>query len=57
MIAPLVVTVVAWVVILATAYYPRGLFDFVVGVLSWGNRVSGNPFLLVTDEYPSFSME
>ena len=51
------VTLVAWFVILFTGRYPRGLFDFVVGVLAWGNRVSGYAFLLVTDQYPPFSLE
>jgi len=46
----------AWVVIIVTGRYPRGLFDFVVGVLRWGLRVSAYAFLLVTDEYPPFTL-
>lgn len=52
----LVAVILAWFVILYTARYPRGLFDFVVGVIRWGNRVNGYAFALVTDQYPPFSM-
>lgn len=55
-IAVLVVTIIAWFSILFTGRYPRELFDFVVGVMRWTNRVSGYAFLLVTDEYPPFRL-
>jgi hypothetical protein len=48
--------VVAWVAILATARYPKGIFDFVVGVVRWALRVQAYAFLLVTDRYPPFRM-
>ncbi len=48
--------VVAWFVIIFTGRYPRGLFDFVVGVGRWAVRVQAYAFLLVTDRYPPFSM-
>ena len=53
----LVVSVIAWFAILFTGRYPRGLFDYVVGVGRWGVRVQAYAFLLVTDRYPPFSLE
>jgi membrane protein YdbS with pleckstrin-like domain len=50
------VIVIAWFAILFTGGYPRGLFDFVVGVGRWALRVQAYAFLLVTDRYPPFSM-
>jgi hypothetical protein len=48
--------VIAWFVILFTGRYPRGLFDFVVGVARWWLRVQAYATLLVTDRYPPFSL-
>ncbi len=47
---------VAWFAIVLTGRYPRGLFDFVVGVGRWWLRVQAYAFLLVTDRYPPFSL-
>jgi hypothetical protein len=55
-IAAIVSVMIAWFAILFTGRYPRGLFDFVLGVGRWTNRVSGYAFLLVTDEYPPFRL-
>lgn len=55
-IAVMFATIVAWFAILATGQYPRGLFDFVVGVGRWGLRVNAYAVLLVTDRYPPFSL-
>jgi uncharacterized membrane protein len=55
-IAAVVVVIIAWFAILFTGRYPRGMFDFVVGVLRWSLRVGAYAFLLVTDRYPPFSL-
>lgn len=49
-------TVVAWFAILFTGRYPRGLYDFGVGVLRWNTRVEAY-LLLLHDEYPPFTLE
>ncbi|HTE21796.1 MAG TPA: DUF4389 domain-containing protein [Candidatus Limnocylindria bacterium] len=56
-IGALVATIIAWFAILFTGSYPKSLFDFVVGVGRWQLRVSSYAFLLVTDQYPPFSLK
>ncbi len=55
-IAAIVSIVIAWFAILFTGRYPRGLFDFVVGVFRWCLRIAAYAFLLTTDRYPPFSL-
>ena len=56
-IAAGVCIVIAWFAILFTGKYPRGIFDFVVGVYRWGLRVMSYAFMLITDKYPPFSAD
>ena len=51
-----IAVVFAWFAILFTGRYPRALFDYVVGVLRWSNRVNAYAFTLVTDQYPPFRL-
>jgi hypothetical protein len=55
-IGAFIAVVIAWFAILFTGRYPRGLFDFVEGVIRWHNRVLAYTFVLVTDEYPPFRL-
>jgi Domain of unknown function (DUF4389) len=55
-IAAVVVAIGAWFAILFSGRYPRGIFDYVAGVIRWHNRVVGCAFILVTDQYPPFRL-
>jgi Domain of unknown function (DUF4389) len=55
-IAAFVVVIVVWFAILFTGRYPRGMFDFVEGVIRWNIRVTGYALTLVTDQYPPFRL-
>jgi uncharacterized protein DUF4389 len=55
-IAAVVLVIVGWFAILFTGRYPRGIFDFLEGVIRWQNRVVGYALLLVTDHYPPFRL-
>jgi hypothetical protein len=49
--------IIAWFAILFTGKYPQGLFNYVEGLFRWGLRVNAYVSLLVTDEYPPFSLK
>jgi hypothetical protein len=55
-IAAFFVVVAAWFAILFTGRFPRGMFEFLVGVGRWTNRVIGYAHVMVTDRYPPFRL-
>jgi hypothetical protein len=55
-LAAIITVIIAWFAILFTGRYPRDLFNFVLGVFRWTNRVIAYAFILVTDEYPPFRL-
>ena len=55
-IAAAVCVIIAWFAILFTGRYPKGLFDFVLGVFRWSLRVEAYALLMLTDKYPPFAL-
>jgi hypothetical protein len=55
-LAAFLAVILAWFAILVSGTFPKGLFDFVVGVGRWWLRVNAYAFLLITDRYPPFSL-
>jgi hypothetical protein len=55
-IGALFVVIAAWFAILFTGRFPRGMFDYLVGVGRWYNRVVAYALVLATDQYPPFQL-
>ncbi len=55
-IAAFFVVIAAWFAILFTGHFPRGMFDFLVGVGRWTNRVIAYAHIMATDSYPPFHL-
>ncbi len=55
-IAAFFVVVIGWFAIIFVGRFPRGMFNFVVGVMRWWWRVQAYAFVLATDKYPPFSL-
>ena len=49
-------TLFAWISILFTGNFPEFCAEGIVGVMAYWNRVVGYALVLVTDEYPTFSL-
>ena len=49
-------TLFAWFSVLFTGNFPEFCAEGIVGVMAYWNRVTGYALLLVTDEYPTFSL-
>ena len=53
----LVYTFIAWIITWSTGDYPAWGLDVVLGTVKFWNRLYGYAVILVTDEYPSFSLK
>ncbi len=56
MIVGFLLIFVAWFAILFTGKFPRGMFDFVAGMMRWSLRVNAYTYFM-RDEYPPFSLK
>ncbi len=52
----LALTLIAWFTVVTKGYYPVDKAEEVIKVIAYRNRLYGYALLLVTDEYPSFSL-
>jgi len=51
-----VLTFFAWIITSATGNYPESIANFVLGTIEFWNRIYGYAAILVTDDYPSFTL-
>jgi hypothetical protein len=56
MIAAFAVTFIAWIQTWSTGRYPEWALHLVLGTIQFWNRVAGYALLMVTDEYPRFTL-
>ncbi len=52
----LALTIIAWISVVKNGIYPEDKAEEVVKVIAYWNRLYGYSLLLITDEYPSFSL-
>lgn len=55
MIPAYFIMIIAWFAVLFTGRYPRGMFNYMLGITIWSTRV--NLYFIMTDKYPPFSMK
>lgn len=55
-ILAIIYTFIAWIITWSTGNYPAWALDVVLGTIKFWNRLYGYAVILVTDEYPSFSL-
>ncbi|MBV8929710.1 MAG: DUF4389 domain-containing protein, partial [Mycobacteriaceae bacterium] len=51
-----ILLLIAVIALLFTARYPKGLYDFIIGINRWGLRVRTYTSLM-RDEYPPFRLD
>jgi hypothetical protein len=52
----LVLTFFAWIITSATGNYPENVATYILATIEFWNRLYGYAVILVTDDYPSFSL-
>jgi TRAP-type mannitol/chloroaromatic compound transport system permease small subunit len=55
-IGAIFVTFIAWIHTWSTGSYPRWALDYILGTISFWNRIYGYALLFVTDDYPRFTL-
>ncbi|CAB4726135.1 unannotated protein [freshwater metagenome] len=56
-ILSLFATIYAWLYVSVTGTYPESVANLVLGTLEYWNRVTGYAVIMVTDEYPPFTLK